>query len=100
MRFKIYRTSDPYLTFNETPPCKNAILVKEQEPVVEWIRDENNVGWLQNDTGIRKIVKHWEVDINTLEELMELEADVEHPLIISSDDDDSPEIEIYNSYRE
>lgn len=97
MRFRIYRSSDSCINFNKTPPCKNAIIVEKQEPIVYWIRDENNKR-IQWDTGKIRIIKHWEVDINTLEELLELEAEVNNSLIISSDD--SPEIEIYDGYRE
>ena len=96
MRFIICRSSD-YDSFDKFPPCKNAVIVEEQVPIRERIRDENNKT-IQFDTGKTKIVKHWEVDINTLEELLKLEAEVEHPLIISSGD--SPEIEIYNGWRE
>lgn len=97
MRFRICRSSDPYINFNETPPCKNAIIVEEQEPIFDRIRDENNK-WILRSTGKIRIVKHWEVDINALEELLELEAEVTNPLIISSDG--MPEIEIYDDYRE
>ncbi len=97
MRFRICRSSDSCINFNKTPPCKNAIIVEKQEPIVYWIRDENNKR-IQWDTGKIRIIKHWEVDINTLEELLELEAEVNNSLIISSDD--SPEIEIYDGYRE
>ncbi len=97
MRFRICRTSDSCINFNETPPCKNAVVVEEQKSIFEWIRDENGKR-MQCDTGKIRIIKHWEVDINTLEELLELETEVEHPLIISSDD--SLEIEIYDDYRE
>lgn len=97
MRFRICRSSDSCINFNKTPPCKNAIIVEKQEPIVYWIRDENNKR-IQCDTGKIRIIKHWEVDINTLEELLELEAEVNNSLIISSDD--SPEIEIYDGYRE
>lgn len=93
MRFRIYRSSD-YGYFYEAPPCKNAVVVEEQEPIFEWARDENNKR-IRCDTGKAKIVKHWEVDINTLEELLELEAEAEHPLIISSGD--LLEIEIYTT---
>ena len=97
MRFRICRSSDSCINFNKTPPCKNAIIVEKQEPIIYWIRDENNKR-IQWDTGKIRIIKHWEVDINTLEELLELEAEVNNSLIISSDD--SPEIEIYDCYRE
>ena len=97
MRFRICRSSDSCINFNKTPPCKNAIIVEKQEPIVYWIRDENNKR-IQWNTGKIRIIKHWEVDINTLEELLELEAEVNNSLIISSDD--SPEIEIYDGYRE
>ena len=71
MRFRICRSSDSCINFNKTPPCKNAIIVEKQEPIVYWIRDENNKR-IQWDTGKTRIIKHWEVDINTLEELLEL----------------------------
>lgn len=96
MRFRIYRSSD-YGYFYETPPCKNAVVVEEQEPILDRIRDENNK-WIRCATGKIRIIKHWEVDINTLEDLLELETEVEHPLIISSGD--LLEIEIYDNYRE
>ena len=97
MRFRICRTSDSCINFNKNPPCKNAIIVEEQESIIYWIRDENNKR-IQWDTGKIRIIKHWEVDINTLEELLELETEVDNPLIISSDG--MREIEIYDSYRE
>ena len=97
MRFRICRTSDSCINFNETPPCKNAIIVEEQEPILERIRDENNK-WIRCDIGKIRIIKHWEVDINTLEDLLELETEVEYPLIISSGN--LLEIEIYDDYRE
>lgn len=97
MRFRICRSSDSCINFNEIPPCKNAVIVEEQEPIFDRIRDENNQ-WIRCAIGKIKIIKHWEVDINTLEELLELEAEVNNSLIISSDD--SPEIEIYDCYRE
>ena len=97
MRFRICRTSDSCVSFNKNPPCKNAIIVEEQEPIIYWIRDENNKR-IQWDTGKIRIKKHWEVDINTLEELLELQTEVFDPLIISSNG--MQEIEIYDSYRE
>lgn len=39
--------------------------------------------------------KHAHITINSLEELLELQTAVEHPLIITQD-----EIEIYDDYRE
>lgn len=96
MHFRICRSSD-YSDFNETPPCKNAVIVEEQEPIFDRIRDENNE-WILHSIGKIRIVKHCEVDINTLEELLELETEVASPLIISSDG--MPEIEIYDDYRE
>ena len=98
MRFRICRSIDSYIIFNETPPCKNAVIVEEQIPILDSTRDNNNNKWAQCDTSTIRIVKHWEVDIHTLEELLELQTEVEHPLIISSDD--SPEIEIYDDWRE
>lgn len=97
MRFRICRSSDSCINFNETPPCKNAVIVEEQEPIFDRIRDENNQ-WIRCSIGKIRIIKHWEVDINTLEELLELETEVDNPIIISSDD--LPEIEIYDCYRE
>ena len=82
MRFKICRSSDSYITSNEIPPCKNAVIVEGQVMVREKIR----------------YVPHWEVDINTLEEFLELQKEVEHPLIVSSDE--TLEIEIYDDWRE
>ena len=84
MRFRIGRSSDSLINFNETPPCKNAVIVEEQDMIAV--------------SGKILHRKHWEVDIHTLEELLELQTEVEHPLIISSDD--SLEIEIYDDWRE
>ena len=97
MRFRICRTSDSCVNFNNNPPCKNAVIIEEQEPILDRIRDENNK-WILCSTGKIRIKKHWEVDINTLEELLELQTEVFDPLIISSDG--MREIEIYDSYRE
>lgn len=84
MRFRIGRSSDPIINFNETPPCKNAVIIEEQDMIAV--------------SGKILHRKHWEVDINTIDELLELQTEVSHPLIISSDD--SPEIEIYDDWRE
>ena len=97
MRFRICRTSDSCINFNENPPCKNVIIVEEQEPIIFWILDENNKR-IQWDTGKIRIIKHWEVAINTLEELLDLDTEVASPRIISSDG--MREIEIYDCYRE
>lgn len=58
MRFRICRSSDSCINFNETPPCKNAVIVEEQKPILVWIRDKNNRR-MQCDTGKTEIVKHW-----------------------------------------
>ena len=97
MRFRIGRSSDSIINFNETPPCKNAFIVEEQMPILDSTRDDNNK-WIQCDTLKIRIVNHWGVDINTLEELLELQKEVEHPLIVSYDD--TLEIEIYDDWRE
>lgn len=48
MRFRICRSSD-YSGFNKTPPCKNAVIVEEQEPIFDRIRDDNK--WILCSTG-------------------------------------------------
>lgn len=95
MRFIIYRASDSQAQSSmKTPPCKNAIVVEERKPILEGIRDENG-RMIYFDTGKTKTLKHWEVEINTLEELLELQTEVGSSLIFDRDS-----IEIYDDYIE
>lgn len=108
MKFTIFKTSrDMYVEtsrwysrervnkFKNTPPCKGAILIEEEFPVTTKIRDENGrlIEFLTGKT-IQKY--HWEIEINTIEELMNFLAEVDHEAIF----DDDGTIEIYDAYRE
>lgn len=76
MIFRIVRTSD-YLHTDQPKPCKNAKKIVEIDPV--WHRE----------------LVRWEVEINTLKELLDLQKEVGEELIISDG-----YIEIYDDYRE
>ena len=75
MKFEIYRTSDCCI---ENPPCEGARLVREGSV------SHNAV---------------YEIEIETLEQLLELMQAVESPIIIMGNYDE-PTIEIYDDYRE
>ena len=75
MKFEIYRTSDCCI---ENPPCEGARLVREGSV------SHNAV---------------YEIEIETLEQLLELMQAVEQPIIIMGNYEE-PVIEIYDDYRE
>ena len=75
MKFEIYRTSD---WCRENPPCEGARLVR-------------------GGSAIHSAV--YEIEIETLEQLLELMQAVESPIIIMGNYDE-PTIEIYDDYRE
>lgn len=79
MKFEIRKTSDDY-----TKPCEQAVLTKE------W---RNEFGWKE---------RKWEVEVNSLEELMKLieQSEKERIVIFAADENDGPLIEIYDDYRE
>jgi hypothetical protein len=107
----------------EHRPCKGARLkevkvvdkrfvdsleVTKQEPIWKlWGRD-----WWEAGTNHRvysrgvvardlPTIPEWVVDINTMDELLAIHRQVNHPLIISdSSNHAEPEIEIYDDYRE
>lgn len=99
MRFKIYRTDEEYN--NDAPsPCKNAIKVSEEVPEVKYRTNINEKGELVYYGTEKTITKsHWEVEINTLEDFIALQEEVEHPLIFFGVGEDYG-IEIYDNYRE
>ena len=76
MIFQITKTST-YVHTDQSKPCKNAKKIVEIDPVwhCKYIR--------------------WDVEINTLEELLDLLKEAGHKLIISDG-----YIEIYDAYRE
>ena len=76
MIFRISKTSD-YLHTDRPKPCKNAKKIVEMDSL-----------W-------RYEIICWEVEINTLEELLDLQKEVGEELIISDG-----YIEIYDEYRE
>ena len=75
MKFEIYRTSD---WCRENPPCEGARLVRAGSAVHSAV---------------------YEIEIETLEQLLELMQAVESPIIIMGNYDE-PTIEIYDDYRE
>lgn len=75
MKFEIYRTSD---WCRENPPCEGAKLVR--------------AGSVSHDAV-------YEIEIETLEQLLKLMQAVEAPIIIMGNYDE-PAIEIYDDYRE
>lgn len=77
MKFLITRTSD---YGGKNPPCEGAVLLYKDEERTEW-----------------------EIEIDTLEALLELSVKTAEPLIIFAQDYDTgnkPELEIYDNYRE
>lgn len=76
MTFRIFKTSD-YLHTDQSKPCKNAKKIVEMDSLSRY-----------------EIIR-WEVEINTLEELLDLQKEVGEELIISDG-----YIEIYDDYRE
>lgn len=79
MRFLITRTSD---YGGKNPPCEGAIMLYKDEKSAEC---------------------EWEIEINSLEELLQLSVKTVQPLILFAQDYDKgnvPELEIYDYYRE
>ena len=81
--------------FKNTPPCKGAVLIEEDVQVTTKIRDENGrlIEFLTGKNGHKY---HWEIDLNTIEGLMNFLSEAEHEAIFSQDGT----IEIYDTYRE
>lgn len=77
MRFMIYRTSD---VRREFPPSQNAQLVGE-----EW---QFGHKW-----------SNWEIEINTLEELIALRDEVDQDVIVGKQQDGVDFIEIYDDHH-
>lgn len=79
MKFLIWKTSDDY-----EKPCEKAVLASEKK---------NSYGWLE---------RAWEVEINSLEELLKLaeESEKKRLIIFAKDEKMGPSIEIYDDYRE
>lgn len=79
MKFKVNRTSS-YIEKN--PPCDGAIL----EKVIK-------------ESYYKKYI--WSIEVNTLEELIQLANKTDCPIIVfKCEENDEPEIEIYDDYRE
>lgn len=78
MKFLVKRTTD-VLAF--TPPCEGTKLSEHQSAFG---------------------CKLWEIEINSIEELIELKKKVTHPIILcdSYDVEGMLELEIYDDYRE
>lgn len=108
MRFTVFKTSGYMYVetlsrwskeiidkFKNIPPCKGAILIEEDIPVTTKIRDENGrlIEFLTGKTGHKY---HWEIDLNTIEELMKFLSETDHEAIFSKEGT----IEIYDTYRE
>lgn len=109
MRFTVFKTSgymypetsslwyskETIDKFKNTPPCKGAVLIEEDVQVTTKIRDENGrlIDFLTGETGYKY---HWEIELNTIEDLMKFLSEAEHETIFSKDGT----IEIYDTYRE
>lgn len=95
MRFKIYRTGEEYNS-NAPSPCKNAIKVDKDFEEVRYRTDEKGK-LIRYLTGKTITSSHWEIELNTLEDFIGLQEEVEKPLIFFGEVDG---IEIYDDYRE
>lgn len=95
MRFKIYRTGEEYNS-NTPSPCKNAIKVDKDFEEVRYRTDEKGK-LIRYLTGKTITSSHWEIELNTLEDFIDLQEEVEKPLIFFGEVDG---IEIYDDYRE
>lgn len=95
MRFKIYRTGEEYNS-NAPSPCKNAIKVDKDFEEVRYRTDEKGK-LIRYLTGKTITSSHWEIELNTLEDFIDLQEEVEKPLIFFGEVDG---IEIYDDYRE
>lgn len=109
MRFTVFKTSgymcvetsslwyskETIDKFKNTPPCKGAVLIEEDVQVTTKIRDENGrlIEFLTGKTGHKY---RWEIDLNTIEDLMKFLSEAEHKAIFSKEGT----IEIYDTYRE
>lgn len=83
MTFRVTRTSDAYC--DEKAPCKNARFVKRIKER-EWSISPTNI---------------WEIEVDSLEDLMKLIEETGKGLIIfGADKHGGPTIEIYDDYRE
>lgn len=78
MIFDISRTSN---CAHKVPPCKEAYLSENPE-------------WPNKD------FKQWLIEINSLEELINLSKSEDDELVINSNGNHLPSIEIYDGYRE
>ena len=115
MKFRITRTSSDY--FDEARPCKKAVEGKYLHTRTRTCAEEEFNRKFAYREGLwrSKGINHrvddrgyiqrederegWLIEINTLEELIELIAEVDCPVVISKDNP-MPEIEIYDGDRE
>lgn len=108
MRFTVFKTSgymyvktsslyskETIDKFKNTPPCKGAVLIEEDVQVTTKIRDENG-RLIEFLTGKTAHKYHWEIELNTIEDLMKFLSEAEHEAIFSKEGT----IEIYDTYRE
>lgn len=115
MKFRITRTSGS--CFDEARPCKKAVkgtylythtrTCTEEEFNKRFAHREglwrseginhrvDSIGYIQREDEREGFL----IEINSLEELLELIAEVDCPVVISKDNQ-MPEIEIYDDYRE
>lgn len=115
MKFRITRTSGSY--FDEKKPCEKAVEGKYLHTHTRTCTEEefnrkcayregpwrskginhrvDSRGYIQREDEREGFL----IEINSLEELLELIAEVDYPVVISKDDP-MPEIEIYDDYRE
>lgn len=91
MIFKIYKTTDREFNKDQRP-CEKAMPGQEDYTRIEWIADETG-------NPIRQIIPCkkdiWIVDIETLEDLLALQKEINEEIILCEN-----VIEIYDGYRE
>ena len=108
MRFTVFKTSGHMYVktsslysketidkFKNTPPCKGAVLIEEDLQVTTKIRDENG-RFIDFLTGKTAHKYHWEIELNTIEELMKFLSEADDEAIFSNDG----AIEIHRTYSE
>ena len=95
MRFKIYRTNEECKS-DAPSPCKNAIKVYKEFEEVRYRTNEKGE-LIRYVTGKTITSSRWEIELNTLEDFIALQEEVEKPLIFFGEVDG---IEIYDDYRE
>lgn len=108
MKFSISRTTD-LEGYKMAPPSSRAVLERQKTVTQPWSHMPGNVperhlaDWynegqnhrIENNVHVRDLIrKEWSIEINSLDELMALIAEVGHVVVTEVS------IEIYDDYRE